>query len=512
MFQKFYTDSLLGRFIKRLLRTTPLPLLNIILDGEYIVDGCYYLYQNLIIKATSSGTFCIDPNIHLLPGVKVHFDINSDNLATYTVVKYYNPDDRQQTYNFHSKFPYYDPETHYHLGEYLRYLRNTKNLDLLPYYNCYSGKSIPNVSLGTFLNTENKRVLILETDTPNLTLEDTSQGFYNGFIEIISITKDDNNNYIAKLVEENIGTYTLPLNLTEQTQGVLETATKQIPVIISPKIQDGTNYFNCFLVNDKGPEVVTNPTTKLLAVPVKYGKTYTIAFDTPSPFIIQPILYQDDCGLVIKKYLASGPEYYCDHEFLTDCQTSWPNCNFLNPITFTMPHPIDADYYAQERNLYLAIQVSNDYQGGLVVLEGCHTASWKNTVQNMNSKDREWNESENPLFTKNLTLLHFNSKSSIAFSSRLVEYLLLQVIHSNETLDGNISYVQSLLQPYSEIIDGNSASPNPLFKDWEVKGVWEPKLRKAIDRYTSYKQLEKTIRDIDGYINVDIEKSLLEDR
>ena len=45
-----------------------------------------------------------------------------------------------QTETFISNSSYYDTETHYRLGEYLRYLNNLYDLDLMPLYNCFNYK------------------------------------------------------------------------------------------------------------------------------------------------------------------------------------------------------------------------------------------------------------------------------------------------------------------------------------------------------------------------------------
>ena len=46
------------------------------------------------------------------------------------------------TEKFVSKYNYYDSETHYYLGQYLKCLRDIYGLDLMPFYNCFSYKTI----------------------------------------------------------------------------------------------------------------------------------------------------------------------------------------------------------------------------------------------------------------------------------------------------------------------------------------------------------------------------------
>lgn len=48
---------------------------------------------------------------------------------------------------FQSNTSYYDSLTHYYLGEYLRYLKDTKSLDLLSLYNVWGGNLLSNLKL-----------------------------------------------------------------------------------------------------------------------------------------------------------------------------------------------------------------------------------------------------------------------------------------------------------------------------------------------------------------------------
>jgi hypothetical protein len=189
--------------------------------------------------------------------------------------------------------------------------------------------------------------------------------------------------------------------------------------------------------------------------------------------------------------------------------------NFLTPITFKVPEAPNSQYYQQERNLYLALQVPLDLDSGLVGLEGDYTASWSKHLE-INQHINKFNDDmpqesvasgedgntrlEIIPLIQNITLLHFDSKSSIAFSDRLIEYLLLNVINNTETLDGNISYNQNLL--------GKISSPNdPPF--YSVDGAWDDRMRTRLYEYTQTKGLNNKYRDLDGYLNKDLENYLL---
>ena len=87
-------------------------------------------------------------------------------------------------------------------------------------------------------------------------------------------------------------------------------------------------------------------------------------------------------------------------------------------------------------------------------------------------------------FCKNLSLLHFNSRTSFAFSDRLIEYLLLSVINHTETLDGNIKYTQELIENYDKTYS------------FRYKGIWTEDIRSAL-YYLENKLLDNNlIRDL----------------
>ena len=234
---------------------------------------------------------------------------------------------------------------------------------------------------------------------------------------------------------------------------------------------------------------------RLLAVPVKYGKTYTIALDSTVPVILQPIIYNDHTGLVVEKRSPDARhEYYSDNKDFLDSQVVKSTVDFLHPFTYVVPNAPSNKHYQQERNLYLVIQVASYNDTGLVVLEGDYVNSWR---------------SNNDAVPRNLTLLHFNSKANIAFSNRLLEYLLLSIPYENEALDGNIQHVQTLLTNANEKNSIDSTNSDK-YKSWKILGAWEPKIKDGIRQITNKYSLHKTLRDLDGYLNKDIEKFLIE--
>ena len=120
MLQRFYEDNIQSRFIKALLYNTPIPTVQSIVSGDYIIKGAQYIYKRQVIRCTTSGII----------GQEGKYEI----LGTYTMGDYVP----KYTYKYLSTSDFYDSKTHEMLGNYLRLYRDQTNIDLLPFYNCFS--------------------------------------------------------------------------------------------------------------------------------------------------------------------------------------------------------------------------------------------------------------------------------------------------------------------------------------------------------------------------------------
>lgn len=408
MFQEFFTDTLMSRFIKRLLRSTNLPLYHIVEDDSDLVLGCKYIYKDFIIQCEKSGRLKLSSEDILYPSDNIYpsnrlFPNHKYQTAEFKVLDYYRPDDKQIHYNFHSKFMYYDSETHYYLGEYLRYLKDRTKLDLMGYYNCFNYQMIDNI-----------------------TLDKTSK-----------------NKYLMKKSDDK----------------------------------------------------------KLIAVPVKYGRSYTIAIDSDTPVEMRTLIYDKDIGNVSKE--AFSESYYSDeiidYEFFS-------KTIFTEPILRLIPYPDNSQLYAQEKNLYLTIQVSADNNSSIVVLEGDYLGSWNNNQINYDC-DKDVIEQRR---IHRPALLHFNCKTSFAFSDRLIEYLLLNVINPTEDISKNIEYVNRLISGNLDNEYAKNVKEGKIFTE-----LWNDQIRESIEEYVRYLETNSDyskrylLRDQDGFLNSDIEKLLL---
>ena len=127
MRQKFFTSTIQGRFIKALLHNTYLPIYNTISYGDYVIKDFIYIYKKTLLKCETSGIFGETAKLNTVS----HYDFGEK------YIKF--------TEKFQSSYQYYDSKTHEWLGKYLRCYRDIYDIDLMPFYNCFSNTYIPNV-------------------------------------------------------------------------------------------------------------------------------------------------------------------------------------------------------------------------------------------------------------------------------------------------------------------------------------------------------------------------------
>lgn len=427
--QKFFTDTLISKFIKNMLLNTPLPLINTVREFDYIIENCFYVYRTNVIKCTKSGTLVSnhlefankmsenlsndiantqqgiidtqakidDPETSeeekeklqvLLTGLQAHL-INIQNKsfieAEYTIVQpfVWGRDLTGVTERFFSKYNYYDSDTHLYLGKYLRCLRDIKDIDLMPFYNCFNYKIVSDISL--------------------------------------------------------------PLEDTEV---------------------DGNK--------------------KVLAVPIKFNKTYTVAIDSGTRVLMKSVLY-GDFGLLKSR---DGTDLTSQ---LNEQTVVCGHLDFLQPTTYKI-ECYDKNLLNLEKYLYLIIQLSSSNSSSVVVLEGDYTHLDSTKIINVDDLNKVPDKELDNIFLSKLGLLQINDTNIYAFSNRLIEYLLLNAITSDDEISHNIYTIQQKLD---------------LFKDSRIsKGVWDNYMRYLL--YNTYMNRQNITKlDINGFVDKDVERYIM---
>ena len=106
-----------------------------------------------------------------------------------------------------------------------------------------------------------------------------------------------------------------------------------------------------------------------------------------------------------------------------------------------------------------------------------------------------------------LSLLQMNDGVSYAFSNRLIEYLLDNVITPVDEIFQNISRVQTYVSELSKYLGDNAFCCNYIPM---LKGEWDDLLR--VCTYNDYINSRERSLDINGYVEKSIEKYITKGR
>lgn len=378
MRQKFFTSTIQGRFIKALLHNTYLPIYNTISYGDYVIKDFIYIYKKTLLKCEKSGIFGETAKLNTVS----HYDFGEK------YIKF--------TEKFQSSYQYYDSKTHEWLGKYLRCYRDIYDIDLMPFYNCFSNTYIPNV-----------------------------------------VIRDD---------------------------GIITTVTKDY---------------------------------KVVQIPIKFNKKYTIALDCSSDVMIAPAVLRSGDFVTVT---TSTAEINLTNRLCEINIKRLNNLTFKNPFVYEVLNrdsSTEGFYQKYEKDLYLLIQIPQNNYSSIVVLEGDFSNSHNNVNKVINAEELEQLSIKqlNELFIGNLSLLQLSDGNAYPFADRLIEYLLWNTITHLDEIGNNIERVQE----YSKSFDINAEF---------IPGVWDNYLRYLI--YLNYSKDKKSKHlDINGYVDKDVEKFLL---
>lgn len=405
---KFNDKDIFIGYIKELLHTFNLPSIKVFKEDSFVYEGALFIRNNYIQQYVGNQFKNVIP-----------FTFNRQ-LLNYT-----------KTLDLENN--YYDSHTHEYLGEYLRFIRDYKNLDLMSMYNCFSN----NIVSSLYLNWKN---------------DSTDLKFF---------TED--------------------------------------------------NY-------------------KVYAIPVKFGKKYTIAFSATSPVEIV-------CGLHSKGIIEYTPK---DETEINQTAVLYNKTYKRISISeFKKPFVYDSltddslktkFLYEHENDLKLFIKLPINNNTSIVVLEGeylntnqryiskkSNTAdTWKHgrVVYNfkIGNEDKELKDINSLKFFSSLQLLEINSNTFYAFADRLIEYLTDNSVTNIEIISDNIKRMQEALikrkadSRYQK--DGRSFYSKTGLEDYKHSGIWEDRYRGILYNIAAEEGVLDSKFDVLGYLDKDVELKL----
>lgn len=354
MLHEFFKNDIEKDFIQAIINNTPLPIYQTVRDYDYIVKGATYIYKRSVIECTKSGYIN---------------DNDKTERATFNQINKYNYREFQPSIdklNF-CNCSYYDNQTHTLLGEYLRWMRDIKRINLMQMYNCFGNEIIDDM-------------------------------------EIV------------------------------------------------------------------GNSCVYNPNSsyKILSVPIKFNRVYSIGIDSQTGGRILPVLWGDR-GLLkdtaTLKYIGVRYKQLTASTFSTS-SLNRPFQLEVNTFLKNANEDNEFDLYSKQKYLRLFIQVPKSNTSSVVVIEGDFSDRNKYKAQrypfippNYNSVTLDYILQSWP------ELFQINDQITYAYSEKLIEYLLENVITERDVVPDDIKRIQDQIKYFIENEELPSLSINPFTGD-----------------------------------------------
>lgn len=232
-------------------------------------------------------------------------------------------------------------------------------------------------------------------------------------------------------------------------------------------------------------------TKKILAIPIKFNKKYTVAIQSDKQLFVAPILK-----------LPNNFEFFDssnDNLKITQINKS----SFYSPfeISFDL-NETQGDLYKYEQYLYMIIQIDSNNNSSVVVLEDVNQGFNIISVDEQSNFESSINQIYKP------KLLQINDGISYAYSNTIIQYLLHNVIDNIDNTPGNITYVKNLMG----VENKSNYWENTLKYSAFLKYLLNLKQEQKTDEYgyiiQNLNELKKDCEDVTGYIDTQIEKWL----
>lgn len=469
--RQFGTSDILTGYIKQLLAAFNLPTVKIYTKAqeEYFYEHFEERDDILMSSPLDGGKDDGIPSVYHIPYIKDGklqeylpdgwHAIGSTAEKPYHV--FYNRGDMllNHTKRFQIKNNIYDQYTHEYLGDYLRFIRDYDNINLMPLYNCFSNTMCGNLKL-SFVPKKYKAIF------KDHKLLDKTQADWTSEEDLFSSVSFDSSNQHYKI-------YMLPVKLFQRYTIAID-STQPIEMF-------------CGLYNSRLEE----STSYSLLQESTYMKVGASQFS-------KPFLYTGLADLV--KQAETTEESLIMKDLLIRIAQRESELKLFLKVPSSLQSTITVleGEYSSWNDFSVGHKANS---GGIFTKKRNHTVI---------SNEALLNNAELSLVTP-LSLLMLNTGAQVPFADRLIEYLLGNCITGDENeLRGNIIIAQKMAKLYyrnaNRHISMYRGSGLNIFKcDHLISGVWDDTLRK-----TFYKQMcaldNQTVPDVLGYVDKDVEK------
>ena len=313
MRQRYFTSTAQTRLIKNILANTPIPIYDTVRPGDYIIKNCKYIYNISLIRCVKSGT---------LEG--------TGEFITLDYTFYWGVDKLNHTERLKDATGFYDSKVHEWLGRYLRAYRDMVGVNLMPFYNCFSGvytsrfKLIPTTFVNSYgeSNIIGTKITVYEAEQSYDTYSQGSESFNSAYVEQSPYK-------ILQIPIKLNRTYTIAVDC--------DSTVRVAPAFIShghlTKVKVGTTEISLtdIVINNDDEQGISYPIS-LEKTNTTFLKPFTITINNKNQSIISGISTKENIGITYEQLLQRYEKY-----------------------------------------LYLLIQLPNDNESSVVVLEGDYT-------------------------------------------------------------------------------------------------------------------------------------------
>jgi hypothetical protein len=459
----------------------------------------------------------------------IAFEDGHEVLHKIAGVKYYSygQKDSNGTKTLLVKNGVYDSYTHEYLGDYLRFQRDFKGVDLMPLYNCFSDRMAPNLSLS---------VKVSDDYTAAFKSDDQDYKIYMLPVKLFkdyTIAIDSNyaievccgiyNKYQDDRAAFSFlpaATYACFNSMQFRSPAVYDALNKAVSVMTEDKkaelamLEDDLKLFIKVPMNDKSSIVVlegdysgSNDYMLLKTTDEQELERLKSAFQKANPtfvsdgekltrYLVRPFADSKSgdsrIASILAGYPTAGLNYY-ESEISTNGANKIADVQDITKETLASLKSIVRSLFGANGDGLNAAYANLAQKSATIRRLTNHTAI---------NFDGDLSVLANKLITP-LQLLRTNTDVSYPFADRLTEYLTGNAITSDDEIVNNIKRAKTIVQKNELLADDGSLDPITMQAD----DLWEPALRAIFYAYINkHYNVNDVNHDILGYVDKDVEK------